>query len=278
MAATCANPDCVVTGTKRCARCKKASYCSSTCQTLDWQHHKSACKSSTTSNAKVLPKQCSNPGCTSPPEYVKTPCGRCNDATYCTSFCQKEDWEGHKRSCHNSIPAPIIKQGLIKAVRIHSKTGGGGHYSRHPTIHLDPIFRTRPVPISQKIGFPLLVQHPSFPSLTRNRETRGELTDNPHATWLMIDPNTGFAPAEWQSEVGDVVVARPDGQALETATLAAITDYISDILDAFGDGLGPPRKYYNRDRLDKFMADHAKMQEEFKQFQSQAKDEFANTD
>lgn len=83
----------------------------------------------------------------------------------------------------------------------------------------------------------------------------------------MIDPVTGLAPAEWQGRVGNVIVARPDGEPLDTATLGAITDYISDILDAFGDGVGVARKYYNRGQLDKFIADHLKMQEEFKAFQ-----------
>ena len=83
----------------------------------------------------------------------------------------------------------------------------------------------------------------------------------------MIDPTTGFAPAEWQSGVGNVFVARADGEALETDTLGAITDYISDILDAFGNGVGVAQIYYNRDRLDKYIADHLKMQQRFKQFQ-----------
>ena len=83
----------------------------------------------------------------------------------------------------------------------------------------------------------------------------------------MIDPTTGFAPAEWQSGVGNVLVARADGQALETDTLGAITDYISDILDAFGNGAGAAQIYYNRDRLDKYIPDHLKMQQQLKRFQ-----------
>ena len=137
---------------------------------------------------------------------------------------------------------------------IHSKADDGGRYSALLTPREDPIFKTTPVPISQKIGFPLFVQRPE------KKSVRGPLADNPHATWLMIDPATGFAPAEWQGGVGNVIVARADGKPLETKTLGAITDYISNILDAFGDGVVSAQKYYNRGRLDKFIADHLKMQ------------------
>ena len=58
----------------------------------------------------------------------------------------------------------------------------------------------------------------------------------------MIDPATGFQPTEWQGGLGNVIVARADGKPLETKTLGATTDYISDILDAFGNGVGAAQK------------------------------------
>lgn len=119
------------------------------------------------------------------------------------------------------------------------------------------------MPISLKIGYPLLVH--------RAREEGVARGDNQHATWLMIDPESGFAPAEWQGGrgggVGDVIVARADGEGLDTATLGAVTDYISDIVDAFGERVGAVRKYYDRARLDRYIADHLRMQREFKAFQ-----------
>ena len=173
----------------------------------------------------------------------------------------KEDWENHKPNRHGPIAGSTVKDETVKVVKIHAKLGGGGHYSKRSVSREDPIFNTKPVPISLKIGFPLLVWRPTSES------ERGPLTDNQHATWLMIDPTTGFAPAEWQSGVGNVLVARADGEALETDTLGAITDYISDILDAFGNGVGAAKRYYRKDRLDKYIADHLKMQQQFKQFQ-----------
>ncbi len=150
------------------------------------------------------------------------------------------------------------------AVMIHSQTDGGGRYSALLVPRSDPIFETAPVPISQKIGFPLLVRRSEDVSAGR------PLGDNPHATWLMINPATGFAPAEWQRGVGNVIVARADREALETKTLGALTDYISDIMDAFEDGTGAAQKYYNRDRLDRFIEDHIKMQQDFQRFQGKS--------
>ena len=223
-------PWCTADGTKRCAGCKRVSYCSSTCQKQDWQSHKSAyhksdSKGSKISKFKAAPKVCSNLGCLARPDQHET----------------------------------------VKVVKIHAKLGGGGHYSSFSVPREDPIFNTKPVSILLKIAFPLLVWRPTSES------ERGPLTDNQHATWLMIDPTTGFAPAEWQSVVGNALVAKADGESLETDTLGAITDYISDILDAFGNGVGAAQKYYKKDRLDKYIADHLKMQQQFKQFQLKGK-------
>ena len=54
-----------------------------------------------------------------------------------------------------------------------------------------------------------------------------------------------------------------DGTPLDSNTLGAIVDYVSGILDAFGDGEVPRRKY-NRGTLDKFLAQHLEMQSNYK--------------
>jgi hypothetical protein len=92
---------------------------------------------------------------------------------------------------------------------------------------------------------------------------RGPQTDNQHATWLNMDPESGFAPPEWQGGIGSVIVANGDGTPLNYETLGAIVDYVSDILDAFGDGEVPRRKY-NRRTLDQFLEQHLEMQRNYK--------------
>ena len=92
---------------------------------------------------------------------------------------------------------------------------------------------------------------------------RGRQTDNQHATWLNMDPESGFAPPEWQGGIGSVVVANADGTSLDSNTLGAIVDYVSEILDAFGDGEVPRRKY-NRRMLDQFLEQHLEIQNNFK--------------
>lgn len=99
-----------------------------------------------------------------------------------------------------------------------------------------------------------------IPNLPRGRDT-----DNQHATWLMIDPGSGFAPPAWQGGIGSVHVARPDRSPLTTEILAGIVDYVSDILDAFGERDPAPivRRYYDRARLDRYLVQHKKMQVDY---------------
>lgn len=130
--------------------------------------------------------------------------------------------------------------------------GGGGGGGRYEDVHLSsshPVFQTDPLPISVQLGYPL-VMHRIVPNLARGVET-----DNVHATWLMIDPVSGFAPAAWQGGIGSVYVARPDRTPLTQAVLLGITDWLSFILDAFGEM--PPEKiariYYGKANLGRYL-------------------------
>ncbi|KAI4176327.1 MAG: hypothetical protein LQ343_001065 [Gyalolechia ehrenbergii] len=124
----------------------------------------------------------------------------------------------------------------------------------------DDIFFAAPAPITQKFGFPLVLRR----STVNNKV-------NMHATWLMISPDHGFAPPEWQRGIGDCLVARADKEPLDSATLAAITDYVSDIIDAFGDDQDRSvieRRFYDREKLDRSIREHLKMQQDYKAMRS----------
>ncbi|KAG4437318.1 hypothetical protein IFR05_007214 [Cadophora sp. M221] len=113
-----------------------------------------------------------------------------------------------------------------------------------------------PLPITAKCGHPLVM----FREVEGLQQGSG--TDNQHATWLNIDPKSGFAPPNWQGGIGTVVVAAADGKPLSVPVLAAITDYVSEILDAFGDGKAPSTRY-SKARLESFIVRHMGMQAEF---------------
>lgn len=130
----------------------------------------------------------------------------------------------------------------------------GGDTSYEP-VYLPssyPIFQKAPLPISLQIGYPLVIQR-----LVENLP-RCRATDNQHATWLMIDPVSGLAPIAWQGGIGSVYVARPDRKPLTPEVLAAITDYVSLILDSFGD-IDPgqiAQRYYDKARFERYLAQH----------------------
>ncbi|MCJ1465049.1 hypothetical protein MMC07_003665 [Pseudocyphellaria aurata] len=138
----------------------------------------------------------------------------------------------------------------IQCVTIY---GGDSSYEPIYLPSSHPIFQNAPLPISLRIGYPLVIQR-----LVENTP-RGQATDNQHATWLMIDPVSGFAPMAWQGGIGSVYVARPDRNPLTPAVLAAITDYVSLILDSFGE-LDPgqiAQKYYDKAGFERYLAQHS---------------------
>jgi MYND finger len=210
--------------------------------------------------------RCANDGCN---KDSTSRCAACNAVWYCSKDCQKRDWRHHKPSCNPTTPAPIASQNSdptepvrdIPCVKILSH-GEGRRYEAITLPSTDPIFTSEPLPVTVRFGYPLVMKRTHF-NLGRKPDT-----DNQHATWLNIDPNTGWAADKWQHSIGSVIVANPDRTPLKVATLAAITDYISEILDEFGEG-GPEsvkKKYYGqrrRELLDKYIVRHEKMQADY---------------
>ena len=90
----------------------------------------------------------------------------------------------------------------------------------------------QPCPLSICLGTPFVVMK-TEPFVTLQSSSDAE---NQHATWLNIDLTSGFAPPEWHTNVGPVVVVRTDGIDMSEADLDRAVNIVSDVLDKFGDG------------------------------------------
>jgi len=97
-------------------------------------------------------------------------------------------------------------------------------------------------PVLKRCGFPLVVVR--FP-YNRKIHPRKHY-DNQFATYMLIDAHSGFAPKEWQSYVGPILVYRPlqaskagnKIQHFNSADLGIIWDFMCNVLDRYGDGPG----------------------------------------
>ncbi|KAJ6436420.1 ER protein BIG1 [Purpureocillium lavendulum] len=117
-----------------------------------------------------------------------------------------------------------------------------------------PIFSGQVPPIPGLIGLPLVLHRVGTESVNR-----ADL-DNQIATYLNVDADSGYAPPEWQSHVGTVVVARKDRRPLLPQHLEGIWMFCDHILDLFGDGEGPPRWLYSRQGFEKWWRDYCEEQ------------------
>ena len=118
-----------------------------------------------------------------------------------------------------------------------------------------PVFNQSPTPISQKLGFPLVIH---------KLNTRALATTNPRVAWLMIGVESILAPLHWQDGVGDVVVVRVDKQPLSVKDLTAFTDYVWEILSTSDpvhmevEEQYDPRRYYKPEMLKEYMKNYPK--------------------
>jgi len=81
-------------------------------------------------------------------------------------------------------------------------------------------------PISELIGFPLKVARvESHIKLTDPSDF-----DNQWASSFMVDPISGLAPVQWQTDVGPVVMWRQDGGSLSADDAGLLQSFISDLL------------------------------------------------
>ncbi|KAI8950448.1 hypothetical protein F4801DRAFT_347464 [Xylaria longipes] len=121
------------------------------------------------------------------------------------------------------------------------------------------IFSQSVPPVPRLIEVPLV-----FHRVGTRSADRADL-DNQIATYINIDAASGFAPPEWQSLVGTVIVARKDKKPLLPHHLEGVWMYCDYILDLFGEGEGAPGQLYNRRAFEEWWGQYCEEQREFRE-------------
>ncbi|KAH8667805.1 hypothetical protein BGZ61DRAFT_461171 [Ilyonectria robusta] len=122
----------------------------------------------------------------------------------------------------------------------------------------DPIF-SHAVPL-----IPGLIEVPLVFSRVGTKSAYRANLDNTIITYLHIDATSGFAPPQWQSRVGTVVVARKDKKPLLPHHMEGAWMYCDYISDLFGEGTGAPTRLYNRQAFEKWWNVYCEAQKGFR--------------
>ncbi|KDQ12019.1 hypothetical protein BOTBODRAFT_176789 [Botryobasidium botryosum FD-172 SS1] len=179
-------------------------------------------------------------------------CGGCRAIYYCSPACQTDNWPSHRGTCESlsslraqrSKTPPPATPTNVPAVDLL----GGEKIPFNPreivltTLTCDEILAAGVVsPISQLIGVPLVIhRHMQEDSLQMPLDAS---LDNQAATYLMVSPESGYAPLAWQQCIGPVTIVRADRRPLTSLALEMIWDYVEFVLDDSGDE-GVPRWRY----------------------------------
>lgn len=112
---------------------------------------------------------------------------------------------------------------------VRKKTGKWERYSETKVGKDHEIWDSEPAAASKIMGLPLLVHKlPTNPAWNQTDHTR---FDNQPATFLNLavdpkDPSWGFAPPQWQSGVGSVLLVRMDGKDLSREQAWALAEFM----------------------------------------------------
>lgn len=120
-----------------------------------------------------------------------------------------------------------------------------GRWDRYAEINVSRdhvIWKEPPSSPSKMMGLPLLLHKlPENPAWDKTDHTR---FDNQPATFLnlTVDPKNedmwGFAPPEWQSQVGSVLLVRQDGKDISREQVWALAEYMQfRVSDSFEDAM-----------------------------------------
>jgi hypothetical protein len=127
-------------------------------------------------------------------------------------------------------------------------------WSAHTVPGDHPMFLQPVAPIPALIEVPLVLHRVGTESVNQVD------LDNQIATYLNIDANSGYAPPEWQSHVGTILVARKDRKPFPPQHLEGVWMFCDHILDLFGEGEGPPRWLYSRQAFEEWWAEYCEEQ------------------
>lgn len=107
-------------------------------------------------------------------------------------------------------------------------------------------------PISARLGFPLrITKVKPYSKLKKQSDF-----DNHWVTYMMVELHNGFAPPNWQSYVGPVVVWR-DGTCASVSTddMCLLNDYLSNLMDQYSYGDVCPDRDITPERWEQEKAD-----------------------
>lgn len=209
---------------KQCGKCTSVSYCNKKCQTVHWKEggHRKICKKPSHDLTVKLSNRVYAEIFTPP---IK------EDDLVGLQIQGKTNTVFPKRDTLVFVPDSETLRVCRMAARGEEGFYGGYYQdTRWPVAVLEAMPYTT-APVSTLLGIPLRLTHVK----PRSKLTKLTDFDNQWATWLMIEPKSGFAPPEWQAYVGPVVVWRPDG-AVSSHDMALLNDFLSIMLDHYSVG------------------------------------------
>ena len=148
----------------------------------------------------------------------------------------------------SSDPQPSSSSETVKAVIVRCIGDNGPSWSATTIPSDHPVFNNTVPPVPALLDFPIAIHRLGTPS-----NGAYDCLDNQAITYLNIEPESGFAPPQWQSGIGSVIVARKDKRDLSPEHYEAIWMYCDYILEYFGDG-SAPKHLYNRQAFERWFA------------------------
>lgn len=149
-------------------------------------------------------------------ENPKYKCSACKTVDYCSVECQKQHWSStHKTVCpySNRVVQTVIVDGM-KAV------------NESVPVSVLKAYEWIKCEVPGMIGMPLMVRRCGYQPIRPNKEV---------AIFLMVDPQTGLADADWQQRVGIVQFVCSDFKDFSADLFWDIYSYIFTLMDCYGE-------------------------------------------